>query len=149
MKKTYLASLTLLMLTACGGDNSESGSGEHKVTYDEDATDKYETTYQTEEETSEIPTVDDYEVAAIEETEDLTADDEVADETESGEETTWQKTKGVYKAAKNKVKTKKDEWKEEHQDQIDEAKEKGRNLKKKTKEKVNGWLDRTRERLEE
>ena len=47
------------------------------------------------------------------------------------------------------MKRKKDEWKEEHADQIEEAKEKGRELKSKTKEKIGNWLDRTRQKLEE
>lgn len=57
------------------------------------------------------------------------------------------KAKEVYKAGKNKVKEKTRDWKEEHADQIDEAKEKGRNLKNKTKQKIGGWLERAREKL--
>lgn len=59
------------------------------------------------------------------------------------------KAKGVYQAGKKKFKEKKDEWKEDHADQIDEVKEKGRELKSKTKAKIGGWLDRAREKLEE
>lgn len=81
--------------------------------------------------------------------------DEVYDEIpdydvdEADSETNWEKTKGVYKAAKNKLKAKKDKWKEDHQDEIDKAKERTREAKQKAKEKVGGWLDRMREKLED
>ena len=83
-------------------------------------------------------------------------EEKVTDDTDDGgynlsdtSESNWEKTKGVYNAAKDKIKKKNEKWKEEHSEQIEHAKEKGSEIKEKTKMKVGNLLDRARQKLEE
>lgn len=138
IKSAIIAFIAIATLSSCGSNSKKTTDTPSSEELESIITDTDETAVEPEE---------------IEMTEIELTEEELTDDTEPGEESSdesnWEKTKGVYNAAKDKLKKKNEKWKEEHSEQIEHAKEKGSEIKEKTKKKVGNLLDRARQKLEE
>lgn len=163
----FFVGVAVLSLTACGGSSSDSKSPRSlkddinsELSDLEDAEDEeyqqllrdlesIENDFKADLAELNSPTDEDDDLSSELATDDFRPQPSTSSDGEDDPESNWHKTKDIYKSAKHKMNTKKDEWVADHRDQIDEAKGKGRDLKSKAKKKIGGMLDRLRDKLED